>query len=223
MPVRMRRLLCRLQQPPHRTLRLNSSAGAPANGNSVTEGIVRRKYERRLSRNVSRACDLRPDSPIFHFDIASEYAAQNSFLPPVAAGREFAVSRKARHLCACPGAARRAVISFSRTEDKIAAVIGWIVRRSDQFNVIDLGPICPGNEVCNQSLAHLPRKRGQLFNVRGKKRERVILDEKKPVSAPGYVSVNSTEPWNHKRNSRAVTIRIHIAYSHASVVAQRHL
>ena len=66
-------------------------------------------------------------------------ATQNAFLPPDIAGSELPIGSEAGELCAGACAAGGAVVFAAGAKDEIAAVVGGVLRRGEEFDVIDFG------------------------------------------------------------------------------------
>ena len=62
------------------------------------------------------------DEAVDHFHAAFKNTADNTFLPPHVAFAEFSIGDEAREFRACAGAARLAVVSFTRTKHEILTI-----------------------------------------------------------------------------------------------------
>src|SRR6266702_2649573 len=100
-------------------------------------------------------------------------------------------------------------------------MVGRIVCRRKQLDVIDLCAVRAGNAGGSESLAHLPRECRELLNMIDEKLERMLFNQKEPVASPRHISVKGTVPWHVNRNPRAMTIRINIPDGDFAVFCQR--
>jgi hypothetical protein len=112
-----------------------------------------------------------------------EDAADDAFLTPDFAGGEFAVCGEAGELGAGAGAAGGTVVFGAGAEDEVAAVVRGIVRRGEEFDVIDFG-VAGGVE----GGADGERGLGELGDVFAGEGEAVVGYQEKPVATIGDVS-----------------------------------
>ena len=100
-------------------------------------------------------------------------------------------------------------------------MIGRIVGRRKQFDMIDLRAIGPGNPMGAQRLAHLPGKGGELGLALQGELERVLSDEKKPVASPGHVAVYDAIAGQFHRHMGPVPIGLHVGDGDLVILRQR--
>jgi len=117
-----------------------------------------------------------------------EAGAENSLLDPDLSWNEFSVGVEACHFCAGPGAAGGAIEGRAGAQDEVSrrTAGGW--GSGKEFDVIDEGACFAGDPGGEESGTNGGRGGYQLGAVGEGERERVVLDEKEPVAAPGDVS-----------------------------------
>jgi len=86
------------------------------------------------------------------------------------------------------GAARRTVIRLAGTQHKILAVGTTIACSTEQFDVIYLFSIFPGDAIARQGFTNPPGKVRQLLDSRQSQFLIVLTDKKEPVATPGDIS-----------------------------------
>src|SRR5207249_2064387 len=99
------------------------------------------QQQRRLSSDKCGADDGRHDHarwPVEPAIARGEKTAVDALLHPHLAFVEFVLGGQARKLRARAGAARRAVVSFARTKDKVTRTRPGIGRRAEQLDMVHL-------------------------------------------------------------------------------------
>lgn len=115
--------------------------------------------------------------------------ADDAGLAPDFAFLEVSGSGKAGQLGAGSGATGRAVVSFSRTEDKVLGIsVQSIEGRAENLDVIDFCAIGSRNPLSLESLANGGRELGEVVDVFAADGGPLPGDEEEPVAAPGDVS-----------------------------------
>ena len=119
---------------------------------------------------------------------------------------QFAIGEEAGQLGAGAGAAGRAIVSMTRAEYKVSAIGAWIAGRAEQFNMVDFLPVRAANPGMLQRLTNSPREIDEPVRVSQFQHLPMIVDEEKPVAAPGHIAGNGTDAFN--RNCYTVSVAI---------------
>src|SRR5690242_14958118 len=142
--------------------------GSCACTDSQAEWIVCIEDQVGFRRDMGRAGDGWIDSPILHAYRALEHAAYDAFLPPDLPHIEFAIRIQAGHFGAGAGAAGGAIIGLARTQHEILAVDASLLRRPEQFDVVDLVAVVTTYPLALQGQADLPAIVSELLNPIGR-------------------------------------------------------
>src|SRR5829696_5548280 len=105
------------------------------------------------------------DDVVDDFDCAFKDAADNTLLLPHVAFFQFSISKQTCQLRARTRAARRAVVSLTRTEHKVFTVDSRQLRWSEELHVIDLVPVRPGNSGVRKGFASSRSKLQQAIDI----------------------------------------------------------
>ena len=176
--------------------------------------------EDRLGLDVGRAGDGRTNLAVGEgFVGTNERAADDALLPPECARGEFTVGREAGEFSTRAGAAGRAIVRFTRTEHKVAAISRG--RGCKEFDVVNLATIGTGHAGLSQSLANLPRVISECFKVRQGNLQAMRIDEEKPVTTPSDIAADDSEAWHVDRDGLGVAVRRYIRDGHGTIGVQR--
>src|SRR5436190_11044434 len=93
-----------------------------SSANSIAEGITLIQNQLSLGIDEGRAFDRRVNFVAVRADSAFKHAADNALLPPDLPFAQFAFGVQTSEFGARARAARRPVVGFARTEDKVPAV-----------------------------------------------------------------------------------------------------
>src|SRR6185503_17400349 len=144
----------------------------------------------------------------------------HAFLAPQSARRQLAVGGQARELGARSRAAWRAIVGPSRAEHEVAGVVAWIGRRTDQLDMIDLGPGSSRDAVLPKRVAHARSELGKLGDLARFEAQAVVAAQKEPVAAPRHVAMHGPMTRNMHPQLRRVAVGRYVGDGHASVVMQ---
>src|SRR5580692_602196 len=92
-------------------------------------------------------------------EAALEDCAENPLLPPDFARLQMAIGGETSHLGACTRSAWRAVVCLAGTENKIAALVGRVMRTGEELDVVDLRAIRATDPGLDDSTANGPGER----------------------------------------------------------------
>src|SRR5581483_5045808 len=154
-------------------------------GNAITKRIALIEHEVSFPIHERRAGDARNHFTVLHRDGSFKQTADDALLSPLLTRLKFAVGVQTRDLRARSRPTGGTVISLSRTQNEVLAIGIGAVSRFKNLHVIDLRSVSAGNSIRSKSLSNSPGEVNQLFEVIHRKLEPIVLDEKKPVSAPG--------------------------------------
>jgi hypothetical protein len=90
-----------------------------------------------------------------------------------------------------------------------------------QFDVVDLRALRTTNAGGGERLANLPGEKNELVKVRFRDSERMLLDQKKPVAAPGNVAGHRAESGNIDMDGSGPSVAGNIFKGHSVVFVQR--
>lgn len=80
---------------------------------------------------------------------------------------------------------------LSRTEYEAAAVGGIVI--GEEFDMVDNAAVVAADPRGFQPLAYRPGVVGELWNLFGRYGERVVVNQEKPVAAPGNIADDGTQ------------------------------
>ena len=116
------------------------------------EGITWIEQQCGFGVDEGGACDPGYDFALVDAYASLEDAANDTFLSPDLSFLEFAIGVETRELRTGTGAARGAVVGFTRAKDKIPTMAGGIAGWSKDFDVIDLTTVGSCNAILLQRL-----------------------------------------------------------------------
>lgn len=109
-------------------------------------------------------------------------------MPPDFARFEFAIGVKACEFGACSRAAWGTVIGFPGAENEILAVDAGNLRWAEKFDVINFFSVRAFDSLSLECLTNGPCKLRKFVDIADREIKRVIVDQEKPVAAPGNIS-----------------------------------
>ena len=177
---------------------------------SEVEWICGIEDEGGLGGDIGGAGDGGNNRSVLDANSTFEDGAENSFLPPDFARAEFAVGGKASHLGAGSGSAGRAIVGFAGTENKVAAVVGGILRGRGQLDVIDLCAVRTGDASRDEGSTNLPGKVSEFLDVLQIEGAWPVFGQEKPISSPRYVSGHVSISWNVDLHRVVLAIGSHV-------------
>lgn len=157
---------------------------------TVAEWIIGRKEIGRFADDPCAACDRGRDGESFdRRNAAFEDRIENAGLAPDLSRCKFFIGIEACEFGASSGAAGRTVIGIAGAEHKIFRVgflriDGW----AEGFNVVDLATIGPRDALIGERLFDGRCELGESGNLFTSHRGALVLDEEKPIAAPGNVA-----------------------------------
>src|SRR5262249_50758446 len=133
-----------------------------------------------------------------------------TFLSPHLALAQFAIRKQTRELRTRTRAARRTVVCLARTQNEVATINAFELRRAKQLDMIDLVTIRAGDAIALQRLANTHSEIGQRVEIVERQSLTVIVDEKKPVAAPGDVARHWSNVLNVDGYTREISVTRHV-------------
>ena len=154
-------------------------------GRSPAKDHVRVEDQLIIAAHPGFAADRGDDACGGALVAGGKLAADDAGLAPDRSRLQFAILRQAGQLALVP-VPHGERSGLSRTEYEAAAVGGIVI--GEQLDMIDNAAVVAADPRGFQPLAHRPGVVGELWDVLRGNGERVIVDQEKPVAAPGNIA-----------------------------------
>src|SRR5262249_36731228 len=105
---------------------------------------------------------------------------------------------------------RGTVVRLTWTEHEVATVIGLVVRRAGEFDVIDLCAVGAGNSLPYELFAHPKGEVRQSVDISWPDLWSLTVHQEKPIAAPGDIARDAPQTGHFNSDPLAESITRHV-------------